>query len=63
MNNATVKGMRNLWSEVTRNPTTMTALEMATISHNLSKDGDTATCKDGRVFVWSNDRKVWVKVK
>lgn len=38
---------------------TMTAREMALTSHNLSKDGNSATLSDGTVYKWSDHFRVW----
>lgn len=37
----------------------MTAKEMALTSHNLSRDGMSATLANGQVYKWSNHFNVW----
>jgi hypothetical protein len=36
-----------------------TAKQMAMMSHNLSRDGMSATIKSGEVYKWSDHFKVW----
>jgi hypothetical protein len=60
MNTAALKGIRmvadEMGSVVSR---TMTAQQMAVVSHNLGRDGKTAVTCDGRKWVWDARFSHW----
>lgn len=64
MNDAAVRGMREMWDDVTSVvKRKMTAREMAESSHELSRDGSMATMADGSMWVWDKRYSYWVMWK
>jgi hypothetical protein len=65
MNNAQIRGMRNIWDgikDTASEKKTMTAVEMAMTKHNLSKDGELAFCQDA-TYMWNEKFGHWVLYK
>lgn len=46
-------------SGASKHPNWMTAKQMALQSHNLSRDGMSATLRSGEVYRWSDHFNVW----
>jgi hypothetical protein len=60
MDAATLKGFRMVADEMASVVSrTMTAKEMALVSHNLGRDGKTAVTADGRKWVWDARFSQW----
>ena len=64
MNETQTAAMRNMWQDATAVcKRSMTARDMALVSHNLSASGDMATTADGSVWIWNTRTDMWAMWK
>ena len=61
MTNTQVTALRNFHTATKTAITSLSAREMALLSHNLSKTGDVATLPNGDRYDWSNATSAWVR--
>jgi len=64
MTTSTINAFRQLWIDAARPAECrITAREMALEPHSPSKDGNMATCPDGKGFVWVELEKAWIRCR